>query len=883
MWVWYTVVALLLSAQSSQGQTDLINRLNFGVLFKPIKTLNVYTATAKLVFIVDLPEPQTVISHRLNCSRVAQAINSENATVIHRTAQDCLNLSKTVQTVFNAQKVVLQSLVNHMNSLHSMIEIFEPQTRTRRSWIPQIGAIFNQIFGLTDEYTFASLQKIVKHLEERTLRQLEIWSQGSDHVTSLVRINNDRISNLANMVKNQQATLDRIYNAFQAQRMRNAEESDLTIKALQLTIESVKHLSDVNTLIVSIGSLINGKLPPKIVKQISLQNELNRLTYYLNDNHPHLQIVHKNLFYYYNSAKITTTRKNESVIIILHVPLTSIPEPLMLFEIIPIPLEIPGDTTFSQTDSLPHAIAYNPNSDYYVTFETTIQIPVSDYLDVKTTPAQLHPRSIPSCILALLDGKTHDINKLCKYHVTDGNVKPQIIRLSPKQVFLSNIPEILLACDSGYSTTNQLITINHTQVVYEIGCQCSLTANDLYLPAVADLCLNENDTVTELHPLNLRILQEYFSQTELFGLEADTLLKNKINISIPKLLLSVPELDNNFEKQLAFENTAKFDLQTVINATKTGQNSFRSLTDYIYQNILENQSQDSNFNVFNLWHWFYLICSIAGILALAASVILSWRLRVLTAVVLSQKVTVSAHGQLIQLSTTAINIPRILHYRATTTMATKLPNFSLNTTALNANMVDYLKSYLPIELSIWMIAGMIFTILACILIYRHWPHCRDATNIGLEIGNISEYIIIKWSKFPHSPACYNFTVTNLTACATLTLHRAFLTTLKLQSDNLSIAHNILDCPINLTTSKLLDLWTARITARILSKPHYIMLSVTDITGVQVESVLLRSISPVTSNISSHCNSAFDQDCPVDDRKIELRPSSQLYPSLDGCK
>jgi len=132
------------------------------------------------------------------------------------------------------------------------------------------------------------------------------------------------------------------------------------------------------------------------------------------------------------------------------------------------------------------------------------------------------------------------INSLCKYHVPEGRLPVQIIRLSATRVFLSSVPEVTVTCDEANST---VMAVNHSQIVYELDCQCALTAVDVYLPPRADTaCDMKNETALELHPINLRVLNEYFSESELFGLQAETLLQHKINISIPKLLLQLDRM-----------------------------------------------------------------------------------------------------------------------------------------------------------------------------------------------------------------------------------------------------------------------------------------------------------------------------------------------------
>ena len=135
---------------------ESINRLNLGVLFRPIKIVHVQTASAKLVFVVDLPEKRPMVRHRIDCSQMS--LNSPtNSTVAsrQRASQTCRALYKPVQAIYKAQEIIVLAITRNIHELHEMINVTDVSDRSKRSWFPQIGYAYNQIFGLTDEYVRA--------------------------------------------------------------------------------------------------------------------------------------------------------------------------------------------------------------------------------------------------------------------------------------------------------------------------------------------------------------------------------------------------------------------------------------------------------------------------------------------------------------------------------------------------------------------------------------------------------------------------------------------------------------------------------------------------------------------------------------------------------
>jgi len=263
------------------------------------------------------------------------------------------------------------------------------------------------------------------------------------------------------------------------------------------------------------------------------------------------------------------------------------------------------------------------------------------------------------------------VKMLCEYHVVVGLTPVMVVRLTSTRIFLSNVFQVQIDCQDNITKTD----VNHKQIVLEIGCQCSLTANEIFLPPVADLCELGNGTIAEFHPVNLRILHEYFSEQELLGLQAETLLEHQINISIPTLLLSTRSDNHKFQDQLAFEENAKFELQKMVNATKADKDSFQSLSEYLFQSILDDQMDQPIFQVFNIWHWISAISFIVAICAFGAVIFLSWRMRVLSAMMITQRVLGAVTGeQITSTSSTALRLPSVLHYRTSTAIPVKIVN-----------------------------------------------------------------------------------------------------------------------------------------------------------------------------------------------------------------
>jgi len=263
---------------------------------------------------------------------------------------------------------------------------------------------------------------------------------------------------------------------------------------------------------------------------------------------------------------------------------------------------------------------------------------------------------------------------------------------------------------------------------------------------------------------------------------------------------------------------------------------------------------------------------------LFAAAMLYWKIRTLTAVVFA---TSRIPGSIAAAISTTVDVPRVLVYRPSSIAP---PVQLVNSTIIDVSVIEFLRTYLPLELAIWVIVGLTCVIATIIMARRLWPKCnQNATNICLEIGNTSEYLIINWLKLPHLPSCYDFSVTELSAVVSVRSIRWIVGELQLKIDNMTIHHNVLDAPIKLPNSQFIGFWTMRRVKHLLDRPHYLMIAVTGANFERHDSIMIKSINPVKIEpLSSYCNPAFSH-CKDDGVGLAMMSQtavpSSLYPSL----
>ena len=121
-------------------------------------------------------------------------------------------------------------------------------------------------------------------------------------------------------------------------------------------------------------------------------------------------------------------------------------------------------------------------------------------------------------------------------------------------------------------------------------------------------------------------LSEYFTTAELFNLTANTLLNHSIKIRLPNLAIADKFLDEKF----AEEESAAFDLEMVINSTKTSVQMYYNLAHYLFNEMFKAHNSQTKFNLLSPFTWVTIFGWITSIIALASIIMLRIKVRSLT-------------------------------------------------------------------------------------------------------------------------------------------------------------------------------------------------------------------------------------------------------------
>lgn len=128
--------------------------------------------------------------------------------------------------------------------------------------------------------------------------------------------------------------------------------------------------------------------------------------------------------------------------------------------------------------------------------------------------------------------------------------------------------------------------------IINMPCQCSVMTNDIYLPARLTSCHNHTKNMTVLHPFNIVLLQEFFDNSEIQNVLADTTYANPLNVTIPNFKM----YRHKMRQVLADDSNAHLSLKKMADQAKQVSVIFQSLAEPLLDGQLNIQSEwpDSN-------------------------------------------------------------------------------------------------------------------------------------------------------------------------------------------------------------------------------------------------------------------------------------------------
>lgn len=397
----------------------------------------------------------------------------------------------------------------------------------------------------------------------------------------------------------------------------------------------------------------------------------------------------------------------------------------------------------------------------------------------------LKPVTKDSCILALFANNRDSIQSYCNFRFVHDVIVSKIMELDSNKILLYDSSILSMECNGKHQMVHGC-----NFCIFDLPCECSLGSPDFYLPPRLISCKNTSkEDITRLHPVNLILLQQFFSDDKFQHIFADTTFLTPLNVSVPNFKL----YNHQMSHILADDEKNHLNLTTMVEIAKNDDIVFQTLAEPILDGQIAIQSDWPDFNG--------ILILVALSFAAATTILLFWlffKVRKMAALllILQQSHKVKA-------------------------LQTTLPSF-IYTHPPESVSISYFD--LNITLS-WEHANFILLLLNTALLLVLVVKCikvRKVPMLLLEVTSMDQCIFVPVMKLPLCPTLTTInipeTVTTISLCGSKLLPK-----LKLNWADFTIEDQLTENVYHVPTHVNLSIWQSYKLSQILKKPFFINL------------------------------------------------------------
>ena len=319
---------------------------------------------------------------------------------------------------------------------------------------------------------------------------------------------------------------------------------------------------------------------------------------------------------------------------------------------------------------------------------------------------------------------------------------------------------------------------------------------------------------------HLPFLTEWYDDTYLKMMPSNHLANQSIQSILPSLRIS----QSSYNQLISISKTKRYQMVDLINKTKNDVVAFDSLEDYVYNAMLQEQSNHRSFNLFSLKDWIFLLTSLVAIVALGLSILLYCKIRTILILLGTM------HGQ---------------------TRAERLFIFTSSTAVPETDNVEkhitWLRRIVPCEIIIVLCLFAVIVLLTvqiCMFIRR--KRINYATTLKLAVTSNTGRVTLLLNKLAYPAAHYKLTVQ--TQALTLQLIKNLFSYSINGLNGFTLQNIALNLPVAVNYRPTITIYTARRLQSILKVRHVMTLEFYDVGDNLVETVLVTPPKSVSNNL-----------------------------------
>ena len=558
-------------------KASIIQRLNYGVVFKDVGMLDAAEQAWKHTFQIQLP------SIRLN--------NNSPPAVCRENSSECRQISDIVYEIYSIQEDMAYRVNNVTAVINDIVPLSrhaQPSTKSRRGILNFVGDLSKQLFGTATNKDLDVLAEHVAAMVQETSQLQHAFQQHSTGMESYMTSVNKRLDNTMHSIELNHDQINEVSHYMSRALIKTRDTWLSLLRSLTNTIHHSHIIElEINELLTGVYSLVQGKLSPFLIPFKTLQNALYNVNAKVQTKFPGFEVTIVDPNYYYQSPNIRFSQHENMLYINIDITVSSSNKLFNIYQVLSLP--VPLNHTTSHASQL---LDLQPYVAIEFTTGSSIQMSESLYQSCRGNK-QKHCNSLlaetPSnsftCISAIFFQRSQIIQNLCNFRVIENGTKPMLLELEPGLALASNIADIVLSC------THDIVKRlpGCMMCVFQIPCQCSVSTQKFHIASRIHRCIQNQDAITQLHPVNLALLQQFFSQTDLNKIKPDTLFDTPLNFTIP----SFQFYEHDFHHRVASDQTLHLSLKHIAEDAKVNNTIYRSLSEPMLSQIWTPQAQVS--------------------------------------------------------------------------------------------------------------------------------------------------------------------------------------------------------------------------------------------------------------------------------------------------
>lgn len=367
----------------------------------------------------------------------------------------------------------------------------------------------------------------------------------------------------------------------------------------------------------------------------------------------------------------------------------------------------------------------------------------------------------------------------CEYDIIQKELQPTVYRITHNTYLLSNITEVIFDCYKNNSRYTRNRTVNETETLIQLQCDCDIVVQDTVLPKLVEECTNTS-APTFLHLINLRILAQFFDMDELKQIFINQIFNEPVSVVLPTLMIQ----SKHYQVAVAIKENLHYKLDELIDSTKRQETLYSSLAHYVYTKMAESLVEQPDFNYFSIFHWILIGFCLLSVANLATNVYSYMKIRALT-ILMTVKTT------------------KALKFHYTFSTLTTQSN-DKETTSPYPHFGTFMAQYMPTELTI-------IIILVLLIIGYLWrimnKHRRRISELGsvlfLDVVNNTKRVRLFLTKLPYSPNCYKLQSSSTEATISVQNKYLIFTTVKVHWTEMEIIELCTENTIQLPAQKFI--------------------------------------------------------------------------------